>query len=77
MDAEDAEDRALITRLFAEVTAVLEEAHAMIVKGQSRKRAARGYDALVRDLQTAVGDAAALAAAAAVIARRAGPNKAH
>jgi hypothetical protein len=71
----DAKALEIVRRLYAEVTAILEEAHESAVKGQSHKMTITHYEAQVGLLRTAMIDAELLAEAAAVIARRMRPRK--
>ncbi len=65
----DYDHREIVRRLFAAATALIETAHEAAVTGQSEALVAGDYAAAARRLQGAARSLAALAEAAAVIAR--------
>ncbi len=61
------EQRELIRHLFAEITALLEEAHDCATEGQAQTRSAPRLRAIADDLTTAAHDVLALAGAIDVV----------
>lgn len=73
----DREDKELIGRLFAAATVLIEDAHEIAVAGQSPKSGVKATVGAACALREAAQDAAILAQAALIIARRAGPRDRH
>lgn len=66
----DDDTRALIGRLFAEATAIIEDAHEIAVQGQSPKSSINAKAGAAVSLRTVLEDAAILVQAVLVLARR-------
>lgn len=62
--------RALIGRLFAEATAIIEDAHEITIQGQSPKSSINAKAGAAAGLRTVLEDAAILVQAVLVLARR-------
>ena len=66
----DEDERDLVQRLFATATALIETAHEEAASGQSADLTAEEYLAAAERLQLAAGEAATLADAITIIAKR-------
>jgi len=63
--------KALISNLFGEATALIEDAHDLAVKGQSKKSNAKALIGVATALRAMTEEAGILAQAAMILARRA------